>query len=71
MEIKQDALSFDVEDTIASLLGFRKVVYKQKVNIHLERLLILWVLELLTANVMLYQVLKIKVITLTYYILLL
>ena len=29
MEIKQGALSFDVENTIASLLGFRKVVYKQ------------------------------------------
>ena len=28
MEIKQGALSFDVENSIASLLGFRKVVYK-------------------------------------------
>ena len=29
MEIKQGALSFDVENSIASLLGFRKVVYKK------------------------------------------
>ena len=29
MEIYQGALSFDVENSIASLLGFRKIVYKQ------------------------------------------
>ena len=29
MEIRQGALSFDVENSIASLLGFRKIVYKQ------------------------------------------
>ena len=29
MEIKQGALGFDVENSIASLLGFRKVVYKK------------------------------------------
>ena len=29
MEIKQGALSFDVENSIASLLGFRKIVHKQ------------------------------------------
>ena len=29
MEIKHGALSFDVENSIASLLGFRKVVYKK------------------------------------------
>ena len=51
MEIKQGALSFDVENSIASLLGFRKLVYK-KVNIHLRKLLILWVLVLLTFIVM-------------------
>ena len=28
MEIKQGALKFDIENSIASLLGFRKVVYK-------------------------------------------
>ena len=28
MEIEQGALSFDVENSIASLLGLRKVVYK-------------------------------------------
>ena len=29
MEIKQGANNFDVENSIASLLGFRKAVYKQ------------------------------------------
>ena len=29
MEIKQGAINFDVEKSIASLLGFRKAVYKQ------------------------------------------
>ena len=29
MEIKQGAIGFDVENSIASLLGFRKAVYKQ------------------------------------------
>ena len=29
MEIKQGSLSFDVENSIASLLGFRKKVYEQ------------------------------------------
>ena len=29
MEIKQGAICFDVENSIASLLGFRKTVYKQ------------------------------------------
>ena len=35
MKIKQGALSFDIENSIASLLGFRKIVYK-KVNINLR-----------------------------------
>ena len=39
MEIKQGAISFDVENSRASLLGFRKIVYK-KVNMHPKRLLI-------------------------------
>ena len=30
MEIKQGALSFDVENSIASLLGFRNVIYKKR-----------------------------------------
>ena len=30
MEIKQGALSFDIENSIASLLGFRKVVYEKE-----------------------------------------
>ena len=47
MEIKQGALSFDEENSIASFIGFRKIVYK-KVNIHLRKLLILWVLVLVT-----------------------
>ena len=29
MEIKQGALSFDIENSIASLLGFRKIVYRK------------------------------------------
>ena len=32
MEIKQGALSFDIENSIASLLGFRKIVYKKGKN---------------------------------------
>ena len=51
MEIKQGSLSFDVENLIAPLLGFRKIVYK-KVNIHLRKMLILWVSALLTFIVM-------------------
>ena len=51
MEIKQGAISFDVENSIASLLGFRKTVIN-KVNIHFRKLLILWVLVLLTFIVM-------------------
>ena len=30
MEIKQGAISYDVENSIASLLGFRKIVYKKR-----------------------------------------
>ena len=29
MEIKQGALNFDTENSIAPFLGFRKIVYKQ------------------------------------------
>ena len=29
MEIKQGALNFDIENSIAQLLGFRKIVYDQ------------------------------------------
>ena len=29
MEIKQGALSFDIENSIAPLLGFREIVYKK------------------------------------------
>ena len=52
MEIKQGALSFDIENSLASLLGFRKIIYKKKVDINLRKLLILWVLVLLTFIVM-------------------
>ena len=63
MEIRQGALSFDVENSTASLLGFRKKFYNQaKANIHLKILLMLWVLVPLTTIVMLYLVLKIMVI---------
>ena len=51
MEVKQGAINFDIQNSIARLLGFRKIVYK-KVNIHLRKLLILWVLVLLTFIVM-------------------
>ena len=51
MEIKQGALSFDIENSLASLLGFRKIILK-KVDINLRKLLILWVLVLLTFIVM-------------------
>ena len=40
MEIKQSAINFDIENSVAPLLGFRKIVYK-KVKIHLRELLIL------------------------------
>ena len=49
METKQGALSFDIENSLASLLGFR-IIYK--VDINLRKLLILWVLVLLTFIVM-------------------
>ena len=32
MEMKQGAISFDIENSIASLLGFRKTVYKNEKN---------------------------------------
>ena len=35
MEVKQGAINFDIENLIAQLLGFRKIVYG-KVNIHLK-----------------------------------
>ena len=53
MEIKQGALSFDIENSLASLLGFRKIIYK--------KLLILRVLVLLTFIAILYLELKIMV----------
>ena len=69
MEIKQGALSFDIENSLASLLGFRKINYK-KVDINLRKLSILWVLVLLTFIALLYLELKITVKIQTYYILL-
>ena len=51
MEIKQGAINFDIENSIAPILGFRKIVYKN-VNIHLRKLLILWVSVLLPFIVM-------------------
>ena len=48
MEIKQGAIDFD----IAPLLGFRKENLFKNVNIHLRKLLILWVSVLLTFIVM-------------------
>ena len=52
MEIKQGAINFDIENSIAPLLGFRKIVYKKVKIKYLRKLLILWVLVLLTFIVM-------------------
>ena len=52
MEIKPGAINFDMENAIAPLLEFRKIVYKKGKYIHLRKLLILWVLVLLTFIVM-------------------
>ena len=30
MEIKQGAINFDIENSIARLLGFRKIIYKKR-----------------------------------------
>ena len=51
MEVKQGAINFDRENSMHPLLGFRKK-YMYKVNIHLRKLLIFWVLVLLTFIVM-------------------
>ena len=45
MEMKQGAINVDVENSVASLLEFGKK-YMNKVNMHLKRSLILWVLVL-------------------------
>ena len=50
MEIKQGALGFDVENSIAPLLAFRKH-YVEQVNIYLKRLLLLWDLTILRFTV--------------------
>ena len=47
MEIKQSAISFDVEHPIASLLGFRKSVYKTG-KYTSQKIVDIWVLVLLT-----------------------
>ena len=51
MEIKHGAINFDIENSIAPLLGFKKYCIKKE-NIHLRKLLILWNLVLLTFIVM-------------------
>ena len=69
MEIKQGALRFDVENSIGSLLGFRKISYRAGTyNIHFRKLLILWVLIQLIFIVILYLELKILVKIQIYYI---
>ena len=65
MEINYGALSFDVKNSIASFLGFRKIVHKQGKYTSQK---FIDVLVQLTSIVVLYLVLK---ITQTYYILLL
>ena len=42
MEVKQGAINFDIENSIAPILGFRKIVYEQ--GKYLRKMLILWVL---------------------------
>ena len=70
MKIKQGALSFDIKNSIASLLGFRKIILKKKVKINLRILLILSVSIILTFIAILYLELKIIVKIQIYYILL-
>ena len=69
MEIKQGAIKYDIENSIAPLLGFVKK-YINKVKMHLKKLLILRVLVLLIFHVILNLVFKIMAIAQTYYILL-
>ena len=47
MEIKQGAFNFDIENSIAPILGFRKIVYK-KSKYTSQKIVKLWVLVLLT-----------------------
>ena len=51
MEIKQGALSFDIENSLASLLGFRKIIYK-KGRYKSQKIIDIMVLVLLTFTVM-------------------
>ena len=51
MEIKRGAINFDIKNSIAPLLVFRKIVYK-KGKYTSQKMLILWVLVLLTFIVM-------------------
>ena len=50
MEINEGAFYFDVENSLALLLGFRKY-YRRWVIIQLKELLVLWVLMILTFTV--------------------
>ena len=50
IEVNQGAINFDIDNSMAPLLGFRKIVYKQ--GCLYRKLLILWVLVLLTFTVM-------------------
>ena len=51
IEMKQGALSFHVEDSIAPIQGFSKIVYKQGKYTY-QKLLIFCVLVLLTSIAM-------------------
>ena len=70
MEINQGAISFDVENSIASLLGFRKAVYKQGKYTSQK---IVDIMGFSTINILCNVISGVKItgITQTYYILLL
>ena len=70
MEIKQGALSFDVENSIAPLLGFRKIVYK-KGKYTSQTIVDIMGFSTINIHCNVISVLKIMGITQTYYILLL
>ena len=69
MEIKRGALSFDIENSIASLLGFRKIIYK-KGKYKSQKIIDIMGFNNITFIAILYLELKIMVKIQIYYILL-
>ena len=66
IEIKQDSLSFDVEDAIAPLLGYRKILNKANIYTSQKFFVVGGFNTFYTFTVVLYLVLKIMLIQ-TYY----